>query len=117
MLPLPATASDQGTACRGKSRWVGAVADAYFAERLAQEQLQLSEHTLSDWNQSLDLAQRLKAARQSSALDVAHAEGQVAMKPMRRPAGVGTGSSVAAFDRRGDLGDPLRHRCHCKPSL
>lgn len=71
-------ASDQGRRAV-QIALVGAVADAYFAERLAQEQLQLSEHTLSDWNQSLDLAQRLKAARQSSALDVAHAEGQVAM--------------------------------------
>jgi len=57
---------------------VGAVADAYFAERLAQEQLQLSERTLADWRQSLDLARRLKAARQSSGLEVAQAEGQVA---------------------------------------
>jgi len=57
---------------------VGAVADAYFAERLAQEQLQLSERTLDDWRQSLDLARRLKAARQSSGLEVAQAEGQVA---------------------------------------
>jgi len=57
---------------------VGAVADAYFAERLAREQLQLSERTLADWRQSLDLARRLKDARQSSGLDVAQAEGQVA---------------------------------------
>ena len=57
---------------------VGAVADAYFAERLAQEQLQLSQRTLADWRQSLDLARRWQAARQSSGLDVAQAEGQVA---------------------------------------
>ncbi|WP_197341645.1 efflux transporter outer membrane subunit [Ralstonia solanacearum] len=57
---------------------VGAVADAYFAERLAQEQLQLAEHTLADWRQSLDLARRLKTAKQNSGLDIAQAEGQVA---------------------------------------
>lgn len=57
---------------------VGAVADAYFAQRLAQEQLQLSQRTLADWRQSLDLARRWQAARQSSGLDVAQAEGQVA---------------------------------------
>lgn len=57
---------------------VGAVADAYFAERLAQEQLQLSERTLADWRQSLELARRLRDARQNSGLDVAQAEGQVA---------------------------------------
>ncbi|MDF3833766.1 efflux transporter outer membrane subunit [Cupriavidus basilensis] len=57
---------------------VGAVADAYFAERLAQEQQQLAQHTLADWRQSLDLARRLKEANQNSGLDVAQAEGQVA---------------------------------------
>lgn len=57
---------------------VGAVADAYFAERLAQEQQSLAEHTLADWRQSLDLARRLKNANQNSDLDVAQAEGQVA---------------------------------------
>ncbi|CAM3843352.1 efflux transporter outer membrane subunit [Paracidovorax anthurii] len=70
-------ASDQGRRAAQISL-VGAVADAYFAERLAQEQLQLSARTLADWRQSLDLAHRLKAARQSSGLDVAQAEGQVA---------------------------------------
>jgi NodT family efflux transporter outer membrane factor (OMF) lipoprotein len=57
---------------------VGAVADAYFAERLAQEQLVLARRTLADWWQSLDLARQLKAADQNSSLDVAQAEGQVA---------------------------------------
>lgn len=57
---------------------VGAVADAYFAERLAQEQVELSRRTLADWRQSLDLARQLKAADQNSSLDVAQAEGQVA---------------------------------------
>ena len=57
---------------------VGAVADAYFAERLAQEQRQLAEHTLADWRQSMALAHLLRQADQSSGLDVAQAEGQVA---------------------------------------
>jgi len=56
---------------------VGAVADAYFAERLAQEQLALSERTLSDWHQSLDLVRRLKEGRQNSGLDVAQAQALV----------------------------------------
>ncbi|RKU03466.1 RND transporter [Burkholderia sp. Nafp2/4-1b] len=57
---------------------VGAVADAYFAERLAHEQRALAERTLSDWQQSLDLARRLKEAHQASGVDIAQAEGQVA---------------------------------------
>ncbi|MBR7943922.1 MULTISPECIES: efflux transporter outer membrane subunit [Burkholderia] len=57
---------------------VGGVADAYFAERLAHEQRQLSERTLADWRQSLDLARRLKEAHQASGVDIAQAEGQVA---------------------------------------
>jgi len=57
---------------------IGAVADAYFAERLAREQLTLAEQTLGDWRQSLDLARRLRAADQNSGLDITQAEGQVA---------------------------------------
>ncbi|KVD49498.1 RND transporter [Burkholderia ubonensis] len=57
---------------------IGAVADAYFAERLAQEQRALSERTLGDWQQSLELARKLKEARQASGVDIAQAEGQVA---------------------------------------
>ncbi|MDS0790843.1 efflux transporter outer membrane subunit [Burkholderia pseudomultivorans] len=57
---------------------VGSVANAYFAERLAQEQHALSERTLNDWRQSLDLARRLKQANQASGVDIAQAEGQVA---------------------------------------
>lgn len=57
---------------------VGAVADAYLAERLAWEQHSLSERTLVDWQQSLDLARLLRQAQQSSGLEVAQAEGQVA---------------------------------------
>lgn len=70
-------ASEQGRRAAQISL-IGAVADAYFAERLAQEQWQLAEHTLADWRQSLDLARRLKEANQNSGLDVAQAEGQVA---------------------------------------
>lgn len=58
---------------------VGAVAEAYFAQRLADEQLQLTERTLADWQQSLTLARLLKQAEQNSSLDVAQAEGQVAL--------------------------------------
>ncbi len=57
---------------------VGAVADAYFTDRLAYEQWQLSQRTLADWRQSLELARLLKGANQTSGLDVAQAEGQVA---------------------------------------
>jgi len=57
---------------------VGAVADAYFDERLAQGQLELAGRTLADWRQSLELARRLRTAHQSSGVDVAQAEGQVA---------------------------------------
>jgi outer membrane protein, multidrug efflux system len=57
---------------------VAAVADAYLEERLAIEQLRLTETTLADWHQSLNLARLLKDAKQNSGLDVAQAEGQVA---------------------------------------
>ncbi|ELX08992.1 RND efflux system outer membrane lipoprotein [Janthinobacterium sp. HH01] len=65
---------------------VGAVADAYFAQRLAEEQLLLTESTLADWQRSLELAQQLKSARQRSGLDVAEAEGQVATAEADREA-------------------------------
>lgn len=58
---------------------IGAVAEAYFAQRLADEQLQLAERTLADWQQSLELARLLKQAEQNSSLDVAQAEGLVAL--------------------------------------
>ena len=57
---------------------VAAIADAYLEERLALEQLRLTETTLADWRQSLNLARLLKDAKQNSGLDVAQAEGQVA---------------------------------------
>ena len=55
-----------------------AVADAYLEERLAVEQLQLTQATLRDWRQALSITQRLHAAQQGSGLDVAQAEGQAA---------------------------------------
>lgn len=71
-------ASEQGRAA-AQIVLVGAVAEAYFAQRLAEEQLQLTERTLADWQQSLELARLLKQAEQNSSLDVAQAEGLVAM--------------------------------------
>lgn len=56
---------------------IGAVADAYLAERLAEEQLRLTYAILADWRASLKLAQQLHGAGQSSGLDLAQAEGQV----------------------------------------
>ncbi len=57
---------------------VGAVADAYFAERLALEQSRLAEQTLLDWAQSLQLVRLRAEAGQRGGLDLAQAEGQVA---------------------------------------
>ncbi|WP_425054285.1 efflux transporter outer membrane subunit [Pseudomonas abyssi] len=66
---------------------VGAVAEAYFAQRLADEQVQLAEQTQADWNQSLALARLLKQSDQSSSLDVAQAESQVALADAELEAG------------------------------
>lgn len=66
---------------------VGAVAEAYFAQRLADEQVQLAEQTQADWNQSLALARLLKKSDQSSSLDVAQAESQVALADAELEAG------------------------------
>lgn len=57
---------------------IAAVADAYLAQRLAEEQAQLTRRTLADWRQSLELTERLYGARQRSGLDLAQARGQVA---------------------------------------
>ena len=57
---------------------VAAVANAWYSRQLATEQLQLSQQTLVDWQHSLQLARQLQTANQSSGLDVAQAEGQVA---------------------------------------
>lgn len=69
-------ASDQGRRAT-QIALIGAVADAYLNERLAEEQLKFTEATLSDWRGSLDIARRMHAAAQSSGIDVAQAEGQV----------------------------------------
>lgn len=66
---------------------ISAVATAYLDERLAEEQLALTEATLSDWRASLDIARRLKSASQASALDVAQAEGLVRQAEADREAG------------------------------
>ncbi|WP_165322464.1 efflux transporter outer membrane subunit [Rhizorhabdus phycosphaerae] len=55
---------------------IGSVVDAYLSERLADEQLRLTERTLTDWRASLDIARKRHAARQASGLDLAQAEGQ-----------------------------------------
>ncbi|MDH0868191.1 efflux transporter outer membrane subunit [Mitsuaria sp. GD03876] len=65
---------------------VGAVAEAYFAERLAQAQLELSERTMEDWRGSLLLVRQLKAAEQTGALELAQAEAQVATSEADREA-------------------------------
>lgn len=66
---------------------ISAVASAYLDERLAEEQLSLTEATLSDWRASLDITQRLKSASQASGLDVAQAEGLVRQAEADRQAG------------------------------
>lgn len=70
-------ASEQGRLAAHISL-IGAVADAYCAELLANAQLELAKYTLTDWRQSLELTYRLKQAEQTSGLEVAQAEGQVA---------------------------------------
>lgn len=56
---------------------ISTVAEAYLAERAADERLRLTEATLEDWRASLNLAVRLRAAGQSNGLEVSQAEGQV----------------------------------------
>ncbi|NBC38124.1 efflux transporter outer membrane subunit [Novosphingobium sp. FSY-8] len=56
---------------------IGAVAESYVAQALAQEQWQLTQSTLADWQVSLDLTRRLHDAGQASGSDVAQAEGLV----------------------------------------
>ncbi len=57
---------------------IGAVVDAYLAERLADEQQRLTAMTLADWRASRDITRSLKGAGQASGVDIAQAEGQVA---------------------------------------
>lgn len=54
---------------------IGAVVEAYLAERLAAEQVALTEATLADWKASLALTRRLHAAGQASGIDLAQIEG------------------------------------------
>lgn len=56
---------------------IGAIADAYLAERLAEEQLRLVKSTLADWRTALDLTRQLKAAGQTGGVEIAQAESQV----------------------------------------
>ncbi|BAK65426.1 efflux pump outer membrane protein [Sphingobium sp. SYK-6] len=69
-------ASDEGRRA-ARIALIGSVVDAYLEERLAQEQLALTERTLADWTASLDITQKRHAARQASGMDLAQAEGQV----------------------------------------
>lgn len=70
-------ASDEGRRAAQLSL-IAAVADAYFSERLALEQEALARRTLSNWIEQRDLALQLMRAQQSSGIDVAQAESQVA---------------------------------------
>ncbi|WP_062769571.1 efflux transporter outer membrane subunit [Sphingopyxis terrae] len=56
---------------------IGGVVDAYLDERLAEEQLALTERTLVAWRGSLAITRRLRAADQTSGLEVSEAEGLV----------------------------------------
>ena len=69
-------ASDEGRRA-ARIALIGSVVDAYLDERLADEQLALTERTLATWQQSLDITRRLRAAEQNSGLDIAQAEGLV----------------------------------------
>lgn len=78
-------ASDYGRRA-AQTALVGAVADAYFAQRLAQEQLILAEKTVADWEQSFHLVHLRWQANQTSGLDLAQAQGQVAIAQADRDA-------------------------------
>jgi len=69
-------ASDEGRRA-ARIALIGSIVDAYLLERLAEEQLSLTERTLADWQASLDITRQLHAASQVSGLDIAQAEGQV----------------------------------------
>lgn len=56
---------------------IGAVAEAYWNERLAEEQLSLARATLEDWQASLEITRLRRTAGQASGVDLAQAEGQV----------------------------------------
>lgn len=65
---------------------IASVADAYVAERLATEQGELAAQTLRSWTEQRELAQQLYRARQSSRLDLAQVESQVAQAQAAREA-------------------------------
>ncbi|WP_313706455.1 efflux transporter outer membrane subunit [Massilia sp.] len=69
-------ASDEGRRA-ARISLIASVADAYIAQRLATEQLELARQTLRSWTEQLDLAQQLYRARQSSRLDLAQVRSQV----------------------------------------
>ena len=56
---------------------IGAVADAYWNERLADEQRALTRSTLADWRASLEITRLRKDAGQASGADLAQGEGLV----------------------------------------
>lgn len=70
-------ASDEGRRAAQLSL-IAAIANAYFAERLALEQEALTRLTLSNWTEQRDLALQLRRAQQNSGIDVSQAESQVA---------------------------------------
>lgn len=70
-------ASDEGRRA-ARISLIASVADAYIAERLASEQADLAEQTLHSWTEQQELAQQLYRARQSSRLDLAQVQSQVA---------------------------------------
>jgi hypothetical protein len=55
---------------------IAAVADAYLEQRLAEEQMLLTQSTLADWRVALDITQRLHRAQQRGGIDVAQAAGR-----------------------------------------
>ena len=69
-------ASDDGRRA-ARIALIGSVVDAYLEEQLAQEQLALTEQTLTDWTSALEITRSRHAARQASGMDLAQAEGQV----------------------------------------
>lgn len=70
-------ASDEGRRS-ARISLVAAVAEAYVAERAAAEQQALAERALHNWTDQKNLALQLIQAKQSSRLDLAQVQGQVA---------------------------------------